>query len=75
MALVTTKPDSKIGELADVTIELPAGTKHDAEGSAQPLGSLFEQAAQLFLDAVVLDFMKDFNIDETTMQQNHANLE
>lgn len=75
VALVTTKPDSKIGELADVTIELPAGTKHDAEGSAQPLGSLFEQAAQLFLDAVVLDFMKDFNIDETTLQQNHANLE
>ncbi|MGN5882917.1 MULTISPECIES: 6-phospho-3-hexuloisomerase [Staphylococcus] len=75
VALVTTKPDSKIGELADTTIELPAGTKYDAEGSAQPLGSLFEQSAQLFLDAVVLNLMETFNIDETAMQQNHANLE
>ena len=36
---------------------------------------LFEQSAQLFLDAVVLDLMQDFNIDETAMQENHANLE
>lgn len=75
VALITTQPDSKIGELADTVIELPAGTKYDAEGSEQPLGSLFEQAAQLFLDAIVLDFMQDFNIDETAMQKNHANLE
>ena len=75
VALITTQPDSKIGELADTVIELPAGTKYDAEGSEQPLGSLFEQSAQLFLDAVVLDFMQDFNIDETAMQENHANLE
>ncbi|PNZ98622.1 6-phospho-3-hexuloisomerase, partial [Staphylococcus carnosus] len=45
------------------------------EGSEQPLGSLFEQSAQIFLDAVVLDLMEIFNIDETAMQQNHANLE
>lgn len=75
VVLITTKPDSKIGELADTVIELPAGTKYDAEGSDQPLGSLFEQSAQLFLDAVVLDLMERFNVDETTMQQNHANLE
>ncbi|MFC3611785.1 putative sugar phosphate isomerase [Staphylococcus piscifermentans] len=75
VALITTQPDSKIGELADTVIELPAGTKYDAEGSEQPLGSLFEQSAQLFLDAVVLDFMQDFDIDETAMQENHANLE
>ncbi|CAL27621.1 6-phospho-3-hexuloisomerase [Staphylococcus carnosus] len=75
VVLITTKPDSKIGEIADTVIELPAGTKFDAEGSEQPLGSLFEQSAQIFLDAVVLDLMEIFNIDETAMQQNHANLE
>lgn len=48
MLLITTKPDSAIGQLANLAIELPAGTKHDAEGSDQPLGSLFEQSAQLF---------------------------
>ena len=63
VVLITTKPDSKIGEIADTVIELPAGTKYDAEGSEQPLGSLFEQSAQIFLDAVVLDLMEIFNIE------------
>ncbi|MDE9798994.1 6-phospho-3-hexuloisomerase [Staphylococcus delphini] len=75
IVLVTTAADSKIGELANVTLILPAGTKYQAEGSEQPLGSLFEQSAQLMLDGVVLDFMTAWNVDETTMQNNHANLE
>lgn len=75
VVLLTTKPESPIGELAETVIELPAGTKHDAEGTEQPLGSLFEQASLLFLDSVVLGLMGTFNIDEETMQQNHANLE
>lgn len=75
IVLLTTKPDSPIGELANAAIELPAGTKHDVNGSEQPLGSLFEQGAQLFLDSVVIGLMDTLNIDEETMQQNHANLE
>ncbi|MGO3050545.1 6-phospho-3-hexuloisomerase [Staphylococcus casei] len=75
VVLLTTNPASAIGQLASSIIELPAGTKYDAEGSTQPLGSLFEQAAQIFLDSIVLDLMSEFNIDEETMQQNHANLE
>lgn len=61
--------------MADSVIELPAGTKYDAEGSAQPLGSLFEQASQIFLDSLVLNLMEKLSVDEETMQQNHANLE
>lgn len=75
VVLLTTKPSSAIGDLANAIIELPAGTKYDAEGSAQPLGSLFEQAAQIFLDSIVLDLMSALKVDEETMQQNHANLE
>lgn len=75
VVLLTTKSDSPIGELAETIIELPAGTKHDVEGSEQPLGSLFEQASLLFLDSVVLGLMETFNVDEETMQSNHANLE
>ncbi|MCD8821769.1 6-phospho-3-hexuloisomerase [Staphylococcus gallinarum] len=75
VVLLTTKPSSPIGDLANAIIELPAGTKYDAEGSAQPLGSLFEQAAQIFLDSIVLDLMSALKVDEETMQQNHANLE
>jgi len=75
VVLLSTNSTSKIGELANAVIELPAGTKYDAEGSAQPLGSLFEQASQVFLDSIVLDLMTEINVDEETMQQNHANLE
>jgi 6-phospho-3-hexuloisomerase len=75
VVLLSTNPTSNIGELANAVIELPAGTKYDAEGSAQPLGSLFEQASQVFLDSIVLDLMTEINVDEETMQQNHANLE
>ncbi|MGJ5708513.1 6-phospho-3-hexuloisomerase, partial [Staphylococcus equorum] len=42
---------------------------------AQPLGSLFEQASQVFLDSIVLDLMTELKVDEEAMQQNHANLE
>ena len=73
--VLTTQPESPIGTLADSVIELPAGTKYDAEGSAQPLGSLFEQASQIFLDSLVLNLMEKLSVDEETMQQNHANLE
>ena len=55
--LITTQTDSPIGELAETIIELPAGTKHDIEGSKQPLGSLFEQASLVLLDSVVLPLM------------------
>ena len=70
VVLLTTKLDSAIGEIA-----LPAGTKHDATGSDQPLGSLFEQSSQIFLDSVVIGLMAQLDVDETTMQNNHANLE
>ena len=54
---------------------MPAGTKHDVEGSKQPLGSLFEQASLIFLDSIVLPLMDAFHISEKAMQENHANLE
>ena len=75
VVLLTTSPNSAIGKLANAVIELPAGTKYDAEGSTQPLGSLFEQASQILLDSIVLDLMSELNVVEVTMQQNHAILD
>ena len=75
VVLITTKAESSIGELAETIVELPAGTKHEVEGSKQPLGSLFEQASLVFLDSVVIPLMDAFHIDEETMQKNHANLD
>ncbi|SNV99201.1 SIS domain-containing protein [Staphylococcus muscae] len=73
--LLSTVMDSPIGQLADTTVVLPASTKHRAEGSQQPLGSLFEQSAQVLLDSLVLDMQERLDISEETMQENHANLE
>ena len=75
IVLLTTNAESPIGNLAETVVEFPAGTKHDVEGSKQPLGSLFEQASLIFLDSVVLPLMDAFHISEKTMQENHANLE
>ncbi|RXU45092.1 6-phospho-3-hexuloisomerase, partial (plasmid) [Staphylococcus warneri] len=36
---------------------------------------LFEQSSQIFLDSVVIGLMTQLDVDETTMQNNHANLE
>ena len=73
--LVSTKDESPIADMASTVVVLPSGTKYDATGSVQPLGSLFEQSSQIFLDAVVMDMMAAMHVDETVMQQNHANLE
>ncbi|MGC7687307.1 orotidine 5'-phosphate decarboxylase / HUMPS family protein [Staphylococcus epidermidis] len=68
VVLLTTKFDSAIGEIADTVVELPSGTKHDADGSDQPLGNLFEQSSQIFLDSVIIGLMDQLDVDKTTMQ-------
>jgi 6-phospho-3-hexuloisomerase len=77
IAAVTTNPDSTIGQLADITIELPAQAKADGNSgkSIQPMGSLFEQSLLLFYDAVILRFMEKKGLDSDTMYGRHANLE
>lgn len=74
---VTINPDSTIGKLADIQIEIPAQAK--AEGtsgkSIQPMGSLFEQSLLLFYDAIILRFMNKKGLNSDKMYGRHANLE
>jgi 6-phospho-3-hexuloisomerase len=74
---VTVNPESTIGKLSDIKIEIPAQAK--AEGtsakSIQPMGSLFEQSLLLFYDAVILRFMEKKELNSETMYGRHANLE
>ena len=79
LALITIFPDSTIGSLADVVVQIPAPTpKVEADSgfmSIQPMGSLFEQCLWLFLDTAVL-MMMDINRDDSgNMFNRHANLE
>jgi len=75
---VTIFPESTIGQLADITIEIPAQSKTgEVTGniSIQPMGSLFEQSLLLFYDAIILRFMDKKGINSDTMYGRHANLE
>ena len=79
VALVTINPQSTIGGLADVVIEISAPSPKSAkEGdikSIQPMGSLFEQSLGLFLDISIIMLMDKKGLDSDTMFGRHANLE
>ncbi|AMQ06124.1 MULTISPECIES: 6-phospho-3-hexuloisomerase [Sporosarcina] len=74
---VTINPDSTIGKLADIKIEIPAQAKGEGNSgkSIQPMGSLFEQSLLLFYDAVILRFMEKKELNSEVMYGRHANLE
>jgi 6-phospho-3-hexuloisomerase len=79
VALVTIFPDSRIGQLADAVVKIPAPTPK-GEGAAQftsvqPMGSLFEQSLLIFFDIIVMRLMEKKGLDSTTMFERHANLE
>ena len=78
LALITISPQSSIGRIADVTVQIhapsPKAAKTDIE-SIQPMGSLFEQSLFLLLDVVVLLLMENNKDTSADMFKKHANLE
>ena len=78
VAAVTIFPNSTIGDLADIVIEIPAQAKSGVDTgnkSIQPMGSLFEQSLLLFYDSIILRFMEKKGMDSDKMYGRHANLE
>ncbi len=79
LALVSIFPNSPIGQLADITVRIPAPSpkvsSKDAPTSVQPMGSLFEQSLLLVLDIIIMRLMDRLGEDNTTMYSRHANLE
>lgn len=63
--LITINGKSLIAKKADLVIELKAGK------SKQPMRSLFEQAALVYLDAVIMLLMKKLKISEKEMWRKH----
>lgn len=79
MALVGTRV-SPLGQLAEVVVELPAPHKRGtpgegAETSIQTVGSLFEQAAYILLESLVLRRFEIQGADLRAPLERHANLE
>jgi len=79
LLLLTIKPDSPLGRLADAMICIPAPSPKAEDvtvfTSLQPMGTLAEQTAFLVLDSLVVDLMEQFRVTGEMMFQNHANLE
>ena len=71
----TSKEKAKIKN-TDLIIEINAKAKTDKnKKSIEPLGTLFEQASLVYLDAVIVLLMKKQNVKETELGKRHANLE
>jgi 6-phospho-3-hexuloisomerase len=73
--LFTTDVTSPLAELADHRIVIPAPSLRDAEGSLQPMGSLFEQSLLILCDSLILELMQRSGVDAAQMLERHANLE
>ena len=80
LALITTRPESPIGRLADVIVEVHAATPKDKDNavrSMQPGGNTFEQSVLLIGDCIVTHLISSCSIDENNaeLMKRHANLE
>jgi 6-phospho-3-hexuloisomerase len=79
LATTTIHPEASIGSLADVVVPIPGATPKselaDTAGSIQPMGSLFEQAVLILLDACILSCMDALGETAESMRLRHANLE
>ena len=84
---LTSYPDSPLGRLADVTVEIPGRTKANVPTDyiarqmltryrwIAPMGTLFEDSTMIFLDGVIALLMATFQKTEKDMKKKHATLE
>ncbi len=79
LAVITSRPESTLGAMADLTVVIPApvreATTLETEATIQPMGSLFEQTLLLLLDTIVLMLKDRLRADERAMMARHSNLE
>lgn len=78
IALITGNPDSRMGQMADVIVQLLAPSKTKSiQGftSRQPMTTLNEQCLGILFDAIVLKLMEQRNETHETMWSRHSNLE
>jgi 6-phospho-3-hexuloisomerase len=74
---LTTAPASKLGQLAQGLIVIPAATKQDHGGvrSEQYAGALFEQSVLLVMDAMFQVMWRERGENAEELWKRHANLE
>lgn len=78
IGLITTNPNSAIGQMSDLIAEVPAVTKKTTghRNTIQPLGSQFDQSVHLLLDAMIVFLIEHYaKTDTKFLNKQHANLE
>lgn len=78
IALITARPDSRIGRLADVIVQFSVPTKGETTGaleSIQPMTTVAEQSLLILLDIVVLLLMQATHQTSEDLWRRHRNLE
>ena len=78
VVLITGNPNSSMGKIADIIIQInaPSKTKQVEEfKSVQPMTTLNEQSLIIFYDSLVLDLMEELGETHESMWERHSNLE
>ncbi len=84
---ITSHPDSPLGEIADLVLEVPGRTKLAEETDyfarqilgihepLAPLGTLFEDTTMVVLDGLIVELMHQLGKTEKELKSMHANIE
>lgn len=87
LVVITSYPDSSLGELADLVVKVPGRVETAEEKSytgrqitgeyesLTPLGTLFEITTLTFLDGVIASLMKELGKEEEDLSKQHASVE
>jgi 6-phospho-3-hexuloisomerase len=81
LALITIYPESTIGKLADIVVQIHAvttkSTKDSGAQTIQPGANMFEQCLLLFCDSTVIRIIEKNKIKDSNvgLMKKHANLE
>ncbi|MCK4757812.1 MAG: SIS domain-containing protein [Thermoplasmata archaeon] len=70
VAVITAKETSKLAHASNILIHLKAN--NNIKSNLAPLGTLFEDTAMVFLDALVPDIMAKLGETENNMRARHA---
>jgi 6-phospho-3-hexuloisomerase len=78
IALITARPDSRTGRLADIIVKMPMFNKlapQESPASIQPMTTLSEQSLLVYFDLLVLWIMQASGQSGGDLWQRHFNLE
>ncbi|MHA1230665.1 MAG: 6-phospho-3-hexuloisomerase [Candidatus Helarchaeota archaeon] len=78
IVLITSHPDSTIGKIADLIINIKSKSKSDLQkekNTLAPYTSLFDITTLAFFDSIARVIMDEKNITELDIEKRHATLE